>query len=82
MKDGVTFSQSIINNYLLIFLEESNKKNKINSKSFNKDFKVITIDRKKCGDVAFFADPDFDGDIAVYTYENIPPSAIVKCEDL
>lgn len=81
--EGRCYFFTIYNKQLFAnFLEESNKKNKINSKSFNKDFKVITIDRKKCGDVAFFADPDFDGDIAVYTYENIPPSAILKCEDL
>lgn len=64
------------------FMEQSEKENKINSHSSNNDFKVITIDIEKCGDVTFFTDPNFDYNIAVYTYENIPPSAIVKCEDL
>ena len=43
---------------------------------------VITVDRDRCPDTRFFTDPNFDNGIAVFTYENIPPSAIKSIKNI
>lgn len=63
-------------------MAEANKLNKVGKNEFNFDFEIITIDRRLLQGVDFFTDPNFGQKIAVFTYSNIPPSAIVKQEKL
>ena len=48
----------------------------------NSPSQILTIDREQCQGVTFFTDPNFDNELAIFTYDNIAPSAIIKCEDL
>jgi len=64
------------------FMKEAKKRNRVDKNTFNNDFKIITIDRTKCPDITFFTDPNFEEKIAVFTYSNVPTSAVIKCEDL
>ena len=64
------------------YMKEAGKRNRISKNSFNNDFKIITIDRNKCDKITFYTDPNFSKNIAVFTYDNVPPSAIIRCEDL
>lgn len=64
------------------YMQESMKQNDNGKNPTNNDFKIIIVDRNKCNNTIFFTDPNFDKQIAVFTYNNIPPSAIIRCEDL
>lgn len=64
------------------YMNEANKQNITGNNTFNQDFVIITIDRKKLNNVDFFTDPNFNAKIAAFTYSNIPPNAIVKTEKL
>lgn len=72
------YDKSLFVNYM----NEATKKNITGKNTFNYDFEIITIDRRRIKDVDFFTDPNFGRKIAVFTYSNIPPSAIVKQEKL
>ena len=64
------------------FMKKAGKENRIGPNFSNYNFKIITIDRHKCDDVQFYTDPNFSNNIAVFTYDNVPPFAIIGCEDL
>lgn len=64
------------------YMKKAKKRNREGMYTFNDDFKAITVDVSKCPKVPFYSDHNFEDDgIAVFTYCNIPPSAIVSCED-
>ena len=43
------------------------------------DYLVVTVDTTKLNDdVKFWTDKSFDSSVAIYTYDNIPPTAIVN----
>lgn len=64
------------------YIGESNKKNMIGDNAYNNDFEIITVDRNLIPDIKFFTDPNFTLKLGVFTYSNIPPSAVVKREKL
>lgn len=68
---------NLFRNYILL----SQKKNKSDKDFFNQNFNLITVDLERCPNVKFFTNPNFENKRAIFTYENIPPTAIVKCED-
>lgn len=68
-----------------LFEEYMDEAKKINIKGKNKfdyNFKVLTIDTDKTPNLELYTDPNFDNKIAVFTYNNIPPTAIVRCDGL
>lgn len=81
--DGRCYFFTVYNKQLFAnYMAEANKLNKVGKNEFNFDFEIITIDRRLLQGVDFFTDPNFGQKIAVFTYSNIPPSAIVKQEKL
>lgn len=83
MYDGRCYFFTVFNKNLFAnYMAQANKKNNIGNGKFNNNYKIITIDRNKLRDTTFFTDPNFGNKIAVFTYSNIPPTAITNCEDL
>lgn len=81
--DGRCYFFTIYNKQLFAhYMKQANKQNMIGRNNYNYDFEIITIDRRLLNNVDFFIDPNFEENIAVFTYSNIPPSAIVKQEKL
>lgn len=81
--DGRCYFFTIYNKQLFAhYMKQANKQNVIGRNNYNYDFEIITIDRRLLNNVDFFIDPNFGENIAVFTYSNIPPSAIVKQEKL
>lgn len=64
------------------YMIEAKKINIKGKNKFNYDFKVLTIDTDKTQNLELYTDPNFGNKIAVFTYNNIPPTAIVRCDDL
>lgn len=64
------------------FMMESGKENRLPGGGWNSDFTIISVDVARTGGAEFFTDPNFADWNAVFTYSNIPPSAIAACEPL
>lgn len=64
------------------YMHEASKINIKGKNEFDYNFKVLTIDTDKIQNLELYTDPNFDNKIAVFTYNNIPPTAIVRCDDL
>lgn len=64
------------------YMAQAGKINRSGQGNFNRNYKILKIDRNLLQNVDFYTDPNFPHNVAVFTYNNIPPTAIVNCEDL
>lgn len=72
------YNKKLFSNYM----RNAKKMNIVGRNISNNNFKILVIDRETLPNLKLFTDPNMLNNIAVFTYDNIPPSSIVDCEDL